>query len=200
MVQGVENKDVFAYSQKLTLEVAQHLGESQVRTIAMASTDGLTRGMTVNDTGAPITIPVGKETLGRILNIVGEPVDKGPAIKATKTYPIHRPAPALRGPVDQGRDVRDRHQGRRPARAVHEGRQDRPLRRRRRRQDRAHPGADQQHRQAARRHLGVRRRRRAHARGQRPLPRDEGIGRHREDGADLRPDDRAARARGCAWR
>jgi F-type H+-transporting ATPase subunit beta len=73
--------------------VAQHLGESQVRTIAMASTDGLTRGMSVDDTGAPITIPVGNATLGRILNIVGEPVDKGPAIKATKFYPIHRPAP-----------------------------------------------------------------------------------------------------------
>jgi F-type H+-transporting ATPase subunit beta len=95
LVQGVEMKDVFAYSQRLTLEVAQHLGESQVRTIAMAATDGLTRGMTVTDTGGPISIPVGKETLGRILNIVGEPVDKGPAIKTTKTYPIHRPAPAF---------------------------------------------------------------------------------------------------------
>jgi F-type H+/Na+-transporting ATPase subunit beta len=93
LVQGVENKDVFAYSQKLTLEVAQHLGESQVRTIAMAATDGLRRGMTVEDTGAPISIPVGPETLGRILNVVGEPVDKGPAINAKKTYPIHRPAP-----------------------------------------------------------------------------------------------------------
>jgi F-type H+-transporting ATPase subunit beta len=93
LVQGVENKDIFAYSEKLTLEVAQHLGESQVRAVAMASTDGLTRGMSVLDTGAPISIPVGKETLGRILNIVGEPVDKGPAIKTTKTYPIHRPAP-----------------------------------------------------------------------------------------------------------
>jgi F-type H+/Na+-transporting ATPase subunit beta len=93
LVEGVENKDVFAYSQKLTLEVAQHLGESQVRTIAMAATDGLSRGMTVNDTGAPISIPVGPETLGRILNVVGEPVDKGPAIHAKKTYPIHRPAP-----------------------------------------------------------------------------------------------------------
>jgi F-type H+-transporting ATPase subunit beta len=95
IVQGVEQKDVFAYSSKLTLEVAQHLGEAQVRTIAMAATDGLTRGMTVEDTGAPISIPVGKETLGRILNIVGEPVDKGPAIKTTKTYPIHRPAPSF---------------------------------------------------------------------------------------------------------
>jgi F-type H+-transporting ATPase subunit beta len=93
LVQGVENKDIFAYSEKLTLEVAQHLGESQVRAVAMASTDGLTRGMSVLDTGAPISIPVGKETLGRILNIVGEPVDKGPALKTTKTYPIHRPAP-----------------------------------------------------------------------------------------------------------
>jgi F-type H+-transporting ATPase subunit beta len=92
-VQGVENKDVFAYSQRLVLEVAQHLGEGQVRTVAMAATEGLTRGMLVNDTGAPITIPVGRETLGRILNIVGEPVDKGPAIHAKKTYPIHRPAP-----------------------------------------------------------------------------------------------------------
>jgi F-type H+/Na+-transporting ATPase subunit beta len=93
LVQGVENKDVFAYSQKLTLEVAQHLGEAHVRTVAMAATEGLTRGMLVEDTGAPITVPVGKETLGRILNIVGEPVDKGPAINAKKTYPIHRPAP-----------------------------------------------------------------------------------------------------------
>jgi F-type H+-transporting ATPase subunit beta len=93
LVQGVENKDIFSYSQKLTLEVAQHLGESQVRTVAMAATEGLTRGMTVNDTGAPITVPVGRETLGRILNIVGEAVDKGPAINAKKFYPIHRPAP-----------------------------------------------------------------------------------------------------------
>jgi len=95
IVQGVENKDIFSYSQKLTLEVAQHLGESQVRTIAMAATDGLTRGMSVEDTGQPISIPVGKETLGRILNIVGEPVDKGPAIHTKKTYPIHRPAPSF---------------------------------------------------------------------------------------------------------
>jgi F-type H+-transporting ATPase subunit beta len=94
-VQGVEMKDIFAYSTKLVLEVAQHLGESKVRTVAMAATEGLTRGMLVNDTGAPITIPVGNETLGRILNIIGEPVDKGPAINSKKTYPIHRPAPAF---------------------------------------------------------------------------------------------------------
>jgi len=94
-VQGVEGKDIFAYSQKLVLEVAQHLGESQIRAIAMASTDGLSRGMGVADTGAPISVPVGKETLGRILNVVGEPVDKGPALNAKKFYPIHRPAPAF---------------------------------------------------------------------------------------------------------
>jgi F-type H+-transporting ATPase subunit beta len=97
LVQGVENKDIFAYSEKLTLEVAQHLGESHVRAVAMAATDGLSRGMSVLDTGAPISVPVGKETLGRILNIVGEPVDKGAPIQAKKTYPIHRPAP----PFDQ---------------------------------------------------------------------------------------------------
>jgi F-type H+-transporting ATPase subunit beta len=94
-VVGAGSTDVFAYSSKLVLEVAQHLGESQVRAVAMAATDGLTRGMPVEDTGQPISIPVGKETLGRIINITGEPVDKGGPIKATKTYPIRRPAPAF---------------------------------------------------------------------------------------------------------
>jgi F-type H+/Na+-transporting ATPase subunit beta len=94
-VVGAGSTDVFAYSSKLVLEVAQHLGESQVRAVAMAATDGLTRGMPVEDTGQPISIPVGKETLGRIINITGEPVDKAGPIKATKTYPIHRPAPAF---------------------------------------------------------------------------------------------------------
>ena len=94
-VPGAGSTDVFAYSAKLVLEVAQHLGESQVRTVAMAATDGLTRGMPVNDTGGPISIPVGKETLGRIINITGEPVDKMGPVKSTKTYPIHRPAPAF---------------------------------------------------------------------------------------------------------
>jgi F-type H+-transporting ATPase subunit beta len=92
-VQGVTNTDMFAYSQRLVLEVAQHLGESQVRAVAMAATEGLARGMEVKDTGAPITVPVGRETLGRILNSVGEPVDKGAAIHTKKSYPIHRPAP-----------------------------------------------------------------------------------------------------------
>jgi len=94
-VPGAGSTDVFAYSAKLVLEVSQHLGESHVRTVAMAATDGLTRGMPVNDTGQPISIPVGKETLGRIINITGEPVDKMGPIKSTKFYPIHRPAPAF---------------------------------------------------------------------------------------------------------
>jgi F-type H+-transporting ATPase subunit beta len=92
-VPGLETKDVFSYSQKLVLEVAQHLGESTVRTVAMSSTDGLVRGAKVQDTGRPISVPVGKGTLGRILNIVGEPVDKLGPVPSEKTYPIHRPAP-----------------------------------------------------------------------------------------------------------
>jgi F-type H+-transporting ATPase subunit beta len=79
----------------LVLEVAQHIGESTVRCIAMDSTDGLVRGMRVLNTGAPIMVPVGKEVLGRILNVVGEPVDEGPPIDAKKFYPIHRPPPSF---------------------------------------------------------------------------------------------------------
>src|SRR5713226_2188414 len=94
-VPGAGSTDIFAYSSKLVLEVAQHLGESRVRAVAMAATDGLTRGMPVNDMGQPISIPVGKETLGRILNITGEAVDKAGPLKTTKTLPIHRPAPSF---------------------------------------------------------------------------------------------------------
>lgn len=79
----------------LTVEVAQHLGENTVRCIAMDSTEGLRRGLPVLNTGAPITVPVGRETLGRILNVIGEPVDEGPPVKAKKMYPIHRPSPEL---------------------------------------------------------------------------------------------------------
>ena len=93
----------------------------------------------------------------------------------SKSLPIHRAAPTFVDQAVQRRDVRDRHQGHRPARPLPPRRQDRPVRRRRRRQDRAHHGAHQQRRQEARRLLGVRRRRRAHPRGQRPLPRDGGV-------------------------
>ena len=79
--------------QKLILEVAQHLGENTVRTIAMDSSEGLVRGAIVEDAGSPISVPVGNPTLGRILNVVGEPVDEQGPIKAKELRPIHQPAP-----------------------------------------------------------------------------------------------------------
>src|SRR6202171_658737 len=80
---------------KLTLEVQQHLGEGWVRSIAMSSTEGLKRGMSVTDTGGPISVPVGEGTLGPIFNVTGDPVDNKGPVKFTKRYPIHRPAPSL---------------------------------------------------------------------------------------------------------
>jgi F-type H+-transporting ATPase subunit beta len=80
---------------KLTLEVQQHLGENWVRSIAMSSTEGLKRGMPVNDTGGPITVPVGEGTLGRVFNVTGDPVDDRGPVTFTKRYPIHRKAPEL---------------------------------------------------------------------------------------------------------
>jgi F-type H+-transporting ATPase subunit beta len=80
---------------KLTLEVQQHLGENWVRSIAMSSTEGLKRGMPVNDTGSPITVPVGEGTLGRIFNVTGDPVDNRGPVTYTKRYPIHRKPPEL---------------------------------------------------------------------------------------------------------
>merc|ERR1719269_229278 len=87
--------EVKGFENRLVLEVAQHLGENMVRTIAMDGTDGLTRGQEVEDTGAPIKVPVGEQTLGRIINIIGEPIDELGPIGSTKNYPIHRPAPAF---------------------------------------------------------------------------------------------------------
>jgi F-type H+/Na+-transporting ATPase subunit beta len=82
----------------ITLEVAQHLGNDTVRCVAMSSTDGLQRGMQALDTGAPITVPVGPVTLGRIFNVLGQPIDLGAEVHSDTNYPIHRPAPAF---VDQ---------------------------------------------------------------------------------------------------
>jgi len=90
-VQGVENR--------LVLEVAQHLGGNNVRTIALDSTEGLVRGQAVADTGTPIMVPVGPETLGRIMNVIGEPIDEKGPINSTKFLPIHREAPSFQ---DQG--------------------------------------------------------------------------------------------------
>lgn len=77
----------------LVLEVAQHLGEATVRTIAMDATEGLVRGQEVVDTGEPISVPVGPETLGRIVNVVGDPVDERCPLETSQRLPIHRPAP-----------------------------------------------------------------------------------------------------------
>jgi F-type H+-transporting ATPase subunit beta len=87
---------------RLVLEVAQHLGEKTVRTVAMDSTDGLVRGQPATDTGAPITVPVGPETLGRIINVIGEPVDERGPVNAAKHFPIHRLAPEF---IDQSTEA-----------------------------------------------------------------------------------------------
>src|SRR6266478_1328463 len=80
---------------RLTGEVQQHLGGNRVRCVALGSTDGLVRGMKVVDTGKPVTVPVGKETLGRVFNLLGEPIDgKGP-VAAEERWPIHRDPPAV---------------------------------------------------------------------------------------------------------
>src|SRR5438045_5871046 len=86
----------------LVLEVAQHLGENTVRAVAMDTTDGLVRGAEAVDTGGPIAVPVGPETLGRILNVIGEPVDERGPVNATRTSPIHKPAPDF---VDQSTEA-----------------------------------------------------------------------------------------------
>ncbi len=90
------------HGKRLVLEVAQHLGQSTVRTIAMDSTEGLVRGLEVVDTGGPITVPVGPETLGRIINVIGEPIDERGPLETAKRLPIHRPAPNF---VDQSTEA-----------------------------------------------------------------------------------------------
>jgi F-type H+/Na+-transporting ATPase subunit beta len=94
----ITNPAISAAEWNLVIEVAQHLGENTVRCIAMDTTEGLVRGMDVMDTGAGISVPVGEGTLGRIINVIGEPVDEGGPLKATKSSPIHRSAPEF---VDQ---------------------------------------------------------------------------------------------------
>ena len=98
----VSNPAIDDKEYNLVLEVAQHLGENSVRTIAMDSTDGLVRGQRVLDTGKQIVMPVGRKTLGRILNVIGEPVDEMGPVNAEKEYEIHRPAPEF---VDQSTKV-----------------------------------------------------------------------------------------------
>jgi F-type H+-transporting ATPase subunit beta len=98
----ITNKAINDQEWNLVLEVALHLGENTVRCIAMDSTDGLVRGTDAMDTGDGISVPVGEKTLGRILNVIGEPVDEGPPIDTEQRFPIHREAPAF---VDQETQV-----------------------------------------------------------------------------------------------
>nr|BAC22613.1 F1-ATPase beta subunit [Picosynechococcus sp. PCC 7002] len=91
----IQGKNPYGQEINLTCEVQQLLGDNQVRAVAMSSTDGLVRGMDILDTGAPISVPVGKKTLGRIFNVLGEPVDEKGEVGAEETSPIHRPAPKL---------------------------------------------------------------------------------------------------------
>ena len=178
----------------LIAEVQQHLGDDRVRAVAMDATDGIPRGVDVIDTGAPISVPVGEQTLGRLLERPRRDDRRGRAAPGRRRALADPPRPAvLRVPAADDGDLRDRHQGDRPGRAVRARRQGRPVRRRRPRQDRADPGADPQRRPGARGLLGLRRRGRAHARRQRPLARDDRVGRARLDRARLRPDERAAR-------
>ena len=92
---NIERTGESGETETLVCEVALHLGDNSVRTVAMHSTDGLVRGMEAGDTGAPITVPVGEEVLGRILNVVGDPVDKKPPVESKARWSIHRDAPAF---------------------------------------------------------------------------------------------------------
>ncbi len=135
------------HGQKLMVEVAQLTGDNVARCIAMSSTDGLVRGTDAVDTGESIKVPVGDQCLGRVFNLLGEPVDNKPAPTPDAYWPIHRPAPSYEEQksateiLETGIKVVDL------ICAVCQGRQDRSVRRRRRRQDRADPGADPQRRQ-----------------------------------------------------
>src|SRR6266542_6476921 len=80
---------------EIIVEVAQHLGENTVRCVSMEPTEGLVRGMKAVDLGGPISVPVGKEVLGRVINVIGEPVDKIGPVDARERWPIHRDAPSL---------------------------------------------------------------------------------------------------------
>ena len=92
-IQIVDDEKLSSVPVDIVVEVQQHLGENRVRTVAMKPTDGVVRGMKVLDTGRPITVPVGKETLGRVMNVLGEPVDNQGPIESKERMPIHRPAP-----------------------------------------------------------------------------------------------------------
>ena len=177
----------------LIAEVQQHLGDDRIRAVAMDATDGIARGTDVDRHGrADLGAGRRRDARPRLERARRAGRREGGAGRRRGAL-VDPPRPArLRRPDAEGRDLRDRHQGDRPDRALRARRQDRPLRRRRRRQDGADPGADPQHRPRARRRVGLLRRRRAHARGQRPPARDDRVRGDRQGRALLRADERAA--------
>ncbi len=185
---------------RLTGEVQAQLGGGRVRCVALGSTDGMVRGMACIDTGAPVRVPVGKATLGRVFNLLGEPIDERGPVNAEEYWPIHRDAPAV---VDLSTKTEIFETGIKVIDLLTpfvRGGKAGLVRRRRTGQD-GHPaGADRPHRLGPRRFLRVRRRRRADPRRQRPVAgnaarqdRQHGPQRHRPDVHGLRPDERAAR-------
>jgi len=159
----VTNPAISDQEDNLVLEVAQHLGDNMVRTIAMDTTDGLVRAMPVKDSGDPIRIPVGKPTLGRIMNVVGRPVDGLGPVDDSVTLPIHRKCPEF---VEQDTTVNVLETGvkvmdllvpfpRGGKMALPPWRQDGPLRRCRCWKDCYHDGDDPQYRHASRWYLGL---------------------------------------------
>ena len=129
--------------EQVVMEVQQHVGNNWVRCISMRPTEGLRRGLQVEDTGGPISVPVGPDTLGRVFDVVGEPIDEQGPCNAENHYPIHRPAPKV---ADQATSTEMFATGLKVIDLdcpVHPRRQDRDLRRRRRRQDGHDHGADQ---------------------------------------------------------
>ena len=149
---------------EITLEVAQHLGDNIVRTISLKPTDGLVRGSVVHDTGAPISVPVGDITKGRVFNVTGEVLNlnEGEHLEISERWPIHRQPPAF----DQLESKEQMFEtGIKVIRSAHPlcaGRQDRPVRRRRRGQDGPHPGDDPARGPQPQRRVRLRRGRRAH--------------------------------------
>ncbi len=183
----------------LIAEVQQHLDPVTVRAVALDNTAGLSRGAAARAIGGSIRVPVGDAVLGRLLDAVGEPADRGPPLPPDTALSADpragaRPRPARRGPAN----LPYRHQGHRPAGAVGQRRQGRDVRRRRRRQDRADHGADPHHGRKARRDLGVRRHRRALARRPRAVAGTAAVRRAGAHRAGVRPDERSRPARAGA--
>ena len=190
----ITNTSIDETEDNLVIEVAQHLGDNVVRCIAMDSTDGLLRGMPARDSGKPISMPVGHETLGRVLNVVGRPVDGLGPVEAKKYYPIHRPAPAF---VDQDTSVSVLETGVKVIDLLV------PFPRGGKMGMFGGAGVGktvimmEMINNIALQHGGISvfaGSGRANPRRQRPVPGNEGIGRYQQSRPDLRPDDRASRS------